>query len=154
MDHETIINALIKLIRQRTGLLVVPSGTTGDKPDYPYASYTITSPYLPIHRGHENEGVFTEQWECVISLTFYAENDAIEAMSFSKNVAQSLKMEPSRSFLNSMGLSWIRNEGFGSRDTFLTVDLEKRHGFDVTIRTAESIRHTDEDSIETIEEIT
>lgn len=153
MEHVDIINALIKLIDNKTGLLVVPSGTTGNKPDYPYVSYTITSPYLAVHRGVEQEGVFSEQWECVVSLLFHVENDALEALSLSKTMAQHFKTEPARQFLNDRGLVWVSNDGFGNRDTFLTVSMERRHGFDVRLRTHESIRHTKEEDLETINQI-
>ncbi|MBG9783585.1 phage neck terminator protein [Shouchella lehensis] len=153
MEHIDIINAIIKLIYKRTGLFVVPSGTVGDKPDYPYVSYTITSPYLAVHRGVEHEGMFSEQWECVVSLLFHVKNDALEAMGLSKAIAQYFKTQPAQQFLREHGIVWVSNDGFGNRDTFLTVSMERRHGFDVKLRTYETIQHTTASDFETIENI-
>ena len=49
----------------------------------------------------------------------------------------------------------MRNDGFGNRDTFITIDTERRHGFDMRLRTRAAYGETqaeffDSAQIETI----
>lgn len=137
-------------------LLVVQSSTIGDMPKYPFITYTVTSPYLQV--GYDEE--YTEQvnstyqnrhvlhYERVFSFTI-ASKDEDEAMD--------LCMKAMRYFRNDGVLALKDNNiviveisNVQARDNFITIDYERRYGFDVRIRLADKEVRETEDIIETI----
>ncbi|MCL8470487.1 phage neck terminator protein [Bacillus subtilis] len=134
MDYNNIIQTVLGLIREKTGHVVIVANGTGKQPAYPFCTYTVTSPYLPQHRGIEEQGVLTEDIELVFSFTWVS-NSHIEAISLAQQTAAYFKTAEARQKLHDNGLAWVRNDGFGNRDTFITIDTERRHGFDTRFRT-------------------
>lgn len=147
IDYTSIIGALNRVIKAETNRPVVPQGSTQKQPPYPFCTYTVTSPYLPQTSIDDGE-TLTEDVEMVVSLTWCSE-DAMEAASLAQQTATLLKLTATRQILADAGLVVVRTEGFGNRDTFISIETERRMGFDVRLRT----RHSDSNPIEYIETI-
>lgn len=148
-NHEIVRNALVKGLHDYMDLLVIQSSTIGDMPKYPFITYTVTSPYL--HLGVDEE--YTEQvnstyqnrhvlhYERVFSFTIVARDE---------DVAMDTCMKAIRYFRND-GVLELKDKGIAiveitnvtARDNFITIDYDRRYGFDVRIRLAdEEIRET------------
>ncbi|MEH2977201.1 LIC_12616 family protein [Bacillus amyloliquefaciens] len=154
MDYNSIIRTVLRMIKEKTGHVVIEANGTGKQPEYPFCTYTVTSPYLPQHRGVEEQGVLTEDIELVFSFTWIS-NSHIEVISLAQETASYFKTADARQTLHDNGMAWVRNDGFGNRDTFITIDTERRHGFDMRLRTRSAYGETqaeffDSAKIETI----
>jgi hypothetical protein len=147
IDYGKVIEAITTVITTETGKPVVVQGSNQQTPPYPYCTYTVTSPFLKQTHIEEGESL-TQDVEIVISLTWLS-NDDVEAMALTQRTATILDHPVTRQKLSDSGLSVIRSEGFGNRDTFLTIDVERRYGFDVRLRT----RHSETKTIDTIETV-
>ena len=156
MNHEVVRNALIKGLHEYMGLLVVQSSTIGDMPKYPFITYTVTSPYLRL--GCDEE--YTEQIESTTQnrhVLHYERVFSFTIASKDEDEAMDLCMKAMRYFRND-GVLDLKDKGIvivevsnaSARDTFITIDYERRYGFDVRIRLCdEEIRDT-ENIIETV----
>lgn len=148
-SHDMIRNAIVKGLHDYTRLLVVQSSTIGNMPKYPFITYSVTSPYLQLGMDEEyteeinsvirNRHVF--HYERVFSFTIVAKEEG-EAMDYC--------MRAIRYFRNA-GVQELKDKGIvivevlnvTARDTFITIDYERRYGFDVRIRLVnEEIRDT------------
>ena len=147
--HEIVRNALIKGLYDYMNMLVIQSSTIGDMPKYPFITYTVTSPYLRL--GVDEE--YTEQvndtiqnrhvlhYERVFSFTIVAKDE---------DVAMDLCMQAMRYFRNDgvlelkdKGIAIVEISNVTARDNFITIDYDRRYGFDVRIRLAdEEVRET------------
>lgn len=156
MKHEIVRNALVKGLHDYMNMLVIQSSTIGDMPKYPFITYTVTSPYLRLGQDEE----YTEKenstyqnrhvlhYERVFSFTVVAKDE---------DVALNKCMQAMRYFRND-GVLELKDKNIviveinnaTARDNFITIDYERRYGFDVRIRLAdEEIRET-EDIIEKV----
>jgi hypothetical protein len=148
-SHDIVRNAIVKGLHDYTQLLVVQSSTIGNMPKYPFITYSVTSPYLQLGMDEEyteeinsvirNRHVF--HYERVFSFTIVAKEEG-EAMD--------ICMKAMRYFRNA-GVQELKDKGIvivevtnvTARDTFITIDYERRYGFDVRIRLVnEEIRDT------------
>jgi hypothetical protein len=145
IDYNSVIAAVTTVIKTETTRPVLVQGSNNKVPPYPYCSYTVTSPFLKQTHIEEGE-TLTQDAELVISLT-WASKDNVEAMSLTQRTATLLDHPATRQKFADVGLSVVRTEGFGNRDTFLTIDVERRYGFDLRLRT----RHTETKTLETVE---
>lgn len=154
--HEVARNALVKGLHDYMNMLVIQSSTIGDMPKYPFITYTVTSPYLRLGQDEE----YTEKenstyqnrhvlhYERVFSFTVAAREE---------DVAMDTCMKAMKYFRND-GVLELKDKGIviveitnaTARDNFITIDYDRRYGFDVRIRLAdEEIRET-EDIIEKV----
>ncbi|QKJ39622.1 hypothetical protein HRJ37_05410 [Bacillus altitudinis] len=133
IDYESIISTVIGVIRDSTGHKVIMENGTGKQPDYPFCTYTITSPYIPQHRGIIEGDAITEDVDIFFSFTWISD-DAIEVISLTQQTATLLKTMKAKQVLYDKGIAFIKAEGTGNRDTFLSIGNERRHGFDARFR--------------------
>lgn len=136
IDYPLIVSSVNKIIKEETKQPVVPQNTTNKMPEYPFCTYTITSPYLAVSSAYEGE-TLTENVELVISLTWYAKN-TLTAASYTQQTAAALKHPKHRQDLLTKGISVVKCLNFGNRDTFLSIDTEYRNGFDLRLRVLNS----------------
>lgn len=150
-NHEVVRNAIISGLHDYMGMLVIQASSIGDMPKYPFITYTVTSPYLRL--GYDEE--YTEQvnsniqnrhvlhYERVFSFTIVAKEE---------DVAMDTCMKAVRYFRND-GVLALKDKDIvvaeitnvTARDNFITIDYDRRYGFDVRIRLAdEEIRETAE----------
>lgn len=147
--HEVARNALVKGLHDYMNMLVIQSSTIGDMPKYPFITYTVTSPYLRL--GQDEEYTKKENstyqnrhvlhYERVFSFTVAAREE---------DVAMDTCMKAMKYFRND-GVLELKDKGIviveisnaTARDNFITIDYDRRYGFDVRIRLAdEEIRET------------
>ncbi len=137
-------------------LLVIQSSTIGDMPKYPFISYTVTSPYLRLGQDEE----YTEEvnstyqnrhvlhYERVFSFTIVSK-DEDEAMDKCMQAIRYFRNDGVLE-LKDKGITIVEISNVQARDNFITIDYDRRYGFDVRIRLAdEEVRETEE-IIETI----
>ncbi len=133
IDHQQALSALIAHIKTGTGKQVILENQSAVLPPYPFCTYSIPSPYLPQRTDYIGDSM-DEVVEMVVSLTWHSKNNT-EALMLSQQTAMLLKTQGGRQKLGDAGLTVVRLEGYTNRDTFLTIDTERRYGFDVRLRT-------------------
>ena len=149
MKHEIVRNALVKGLHDYMNMLVIQTSTIGDMPKYPFISYTVTSPYLRLGQDEEyNEKVNSSyqnrhvlHYERVFSFTITAKDEdtamdkCMQAMRYFRNDGV---LE-----LKDKGIAIVEISNVQARDNFITIDYDRRYGFDVRIRLAdEEVRET------------
>lgn len=148
IDYKSILTRIHRLVRaELSEMPIVEQATTEEYPPYPFATYTITSPYLNA-RTFLSSGVLTEEVEIVISYTWLS-TDSFEATQLAQRMVTLLKMTKTRQLLNDAGIVIVRMDGFGSRDNFISIETERRTGFDLRIRVSHSVEN-DYDNIQTV----
>ena len=148
INYKDIVATVNKVIKGETGNYAVPQNTTEQQPKYPFTTYTITSPYI-AGRGAVEGDTVTESVEIVLSLTFVSD-DRFQPPSMAQQVASSFKHPKIQTQLREQGVIFVRNDGFGNRDTFITIETEFRHGFDLRLR-VQNTTIKESESIENIE---
>lgn len=148
IDYEGILKKIHGLVRPTLGNYpMVEQATTEEYPAYPFATYTITSPYLNA-RTFLSDGAMKEEVEMVISYTWLSK-DSFETNRLAQKMASFLKLTKTRQELNQSGIVIVRTDGFGSRDNFISIETERRTGFDLRIRVTHSMEN-DYDSVQTV----
>lgn len=130
IEYGTILKTINAEVRQ--GKKVIEQLSTAKQPAYPFLSYTVINPYLNPKTYTDGNSI-TEEVEMVISYTWMSE-DSMEAMSLAQTSATHIKARGTRQRLYDMGIVVVDVMGFGNRDTFITIETERRVGFDVKIR--------------------
>jgi len=138
MDYYEIKKNIIGHLTQGTGRPVVLQGSNDEQPAYPFCAYTLTSPYLPVSSA-EHEGELIEDVEIVFSFTWHSD-DVTEVQTLTHDTAMLFKLAQHREKLGDKGIAFVKIEGLQSRDTFISVDNERRYGIDIRfrVRTIES----------------
>lgn len=130
IDYATILKTVNAEVRQ--GRRVIEQLSTDKQPEYPFLSYTVINPYLNPKTYTDGDSI-TEEVEIVISYTWMSE-DSMEVMSLAQTSATHIKARGTRQRLYDKGIVIVDTMGFGNRDTFITIETERRVGFDVKIR--------------------
>lgn len=147
IDYEAIIDFLNYTIRQEVPYPIVEQASPEDQPDYPFGTYTITSPYLNVKR-FRSSGVMVEEVEMVVSYTWLSQN-SFESLRLSQKAATLLNETKTHQTLRDAGIVVVKTEGLGSRDNWLSIEVERRNGFDVRLR----VRHSDVKNYDEIETV-
>ena len=149
MKHEIVRNALIKGLHDYMNLLVIQSSTIGDMPKYPFVTYTVTSPYLRLGQNEE----YTEEVNSTYQnrhVLHYERVFSFTIVSKDEDEAMDLCVKAIRYFSND-GVLELKDKNIviveitnvAARDNFITIDYDRRYGFDVRIRLAdEEVRET------------
>jgi len=138
IDYKKIAITLNQVIKKNTGnITIVQTNQTDEQPDYPFASYGIISPYIPITSARVGDTT-TEVVEMVFSYTFVA-LDAFDAMALSQKAASAFKLTATLQTLSDQNIAFVSILGTGSRDNFITIETERRYGFDIRVR----VKHSD-----------
>lgn len=130
IDYSAILKAVNAEVRQ--GKPIIEQLSTAKQPKYPFLSYTVISPYLNPKTYTSGDSI-REEVEIVISYTWMSE-DSMEVMSLAQKSANHMKARGTRQKLYDMGIVVVESMGFGNRDTFITIETERRVGFDLKIR--------------------
>lgn len=148
MNYRELKRIIVSHIRDNTGHAVVLQGSNDNQPAYPFCSYTITSPYLPVSNFIDG-GKMVEDIEFVFSFTWHSQ-DMTDVQDLSYDTAMLFKLLKHTQKLSDAGIAVVRIEGIQNRDVFLSVDSERRYGLDVRFRTR-VIEEQGGDYIETVE---
>lgn len=145
IDYESILRSIHSLVRpQLNGIDFVEQADTEEEPGYPFATYTITSPYLNA-KIYKSTDLQAEDVEIVISYTFLS-TSSFEVNSLAQRMASLVQSTYARQKFQDAGIAIVRIDGFGSRDNFISIQTERRAGFDLRIR----IRHTEINAYDSI----
>lgn len=130
-------NKLVRLLYQHLNKPVIANDTTGKRPPYPYADYSITTVVNDAGEGNYSFDGTTDrvdlQKQISFSINTYS-RDETEAYELAKEAWNFFKHH-----VDKYDLTVVRIEEIMNR-TLLEVDeYERRFGFDVFIRFSESI---------------
>lgn len=165
MDLQELRNQIIYKLYQYMELPIVPQDQIQTKPAYPYMTYKFIVPYN--HFGHQGnysrkfipstddrfeydvEETLELQPQMTLSLNAYCKGEpdsqmvtyeiARKAMNWFKHVGYQ--------DLSDLNITVVNIEAFGDRTVLIIDDYEARAGFDVILRTTDTIKRR----IETIE---
>lgn len=147
IDYSTINAALISAIKSRLNYPVIVANGSGTQPAYPFCTFIVITPYLPIGAGELSAEALTEHVEIVLSFTWHTTSHA-QALNLAMQTATLFKLASTRQKLGDQGIVVVSTTNSSSRDTFLTVDTERNAGFDLRIRVANVIDDADAETIE------
>lgn len=134
IDYAMIISKVNRQIRESTNEIIIrEQQSIKEQPDYPFATYSIMNPYLNVKTYREDEGKMTQSVEITVSYTFYSQ-DALSLMGIVQNALTNFEHRATRQVLWDNGIAVIDVTGIQNRDTFLTIDVERRLGFDIRLR--------------------
>lgn len=133
MDYTAALQTIISYIETNTGKKVVLENQSAIQPAYPFCTYSIPSPYLPQRTDYIGD-TMGEVIEFVVSLTWHSKSN-MEALALAGQTATLFKVQGGRQVLGDAGLTMVSIDGFTNRDTFITIETERRYGFDVRFRT-------------------
>lgn len=142
ISHADIRNKLVSGLHNFMDMLVVQQSSIGEQPAYPFITYTVTSPYLqlgqPERYTEEIDGSIAtksiEHYEQVYSFTV-ASKDEDEAMNKCLQAIQYFKFYGAQD-LADQNIVVVKISSISARDNMITIDYERRYGFDVRIRVA------------------
>jgi len=132
IDYQLIVLQLNKQIKSATGFPIVETNGTGDQPPYPFGGYTVINPELNTRKIVDGEEL-TEIVEMMISYTFCA-LDQFQAMELAKKASTHLRHSATVQKLYDQKITVVDIVGFGNRDNFISIETERRYGFDVRVR--------------------
>lgn len=138
IDYRAVLMTIHGLVKpELNNIQFVEQADPAEQPGYPFATYTITSPYLnaKIYRSSDFQA---EDVEVVISYTFLS-TDSFETINLAQRMASLIQSTYARQKLYDVGIAIVKIEGFGSRDNFISIQTERQTGFDLRVR----IRHSE-----------
>lgn len=131
---------------------VIQAETTGKQPPYPFITIKQTSPAIGVGIPAIFTGAGTQtieqDYEMVLSLT--AHSDAIESATDLANKARNYFLGKGTVELSDAYIAIVDVLPATNRDVFLTIEYERRIGFDVRLR----VRDTETYNIDVIEKVT
>lgn len=136
LNFNAIRTPLVKGLRAFTEYPVIMADQTSEPPAYPYYTMKFTTVGEPvgqqIESTNEGEVTFEQVTEMTVSLTAYSDKleqsfDCIyKALEFFKGFGIYV--------LQDENIVIVRTHPITNRDTFLNVEYERRHGFDIDLR--------------------
>ncbi|NMH83271.1 phage neck terminator protein [Heyndrickxia coagulans] len=141
-DYTVVTRALIKAIKDCTGYPLIQANSPGDQPDYPFCTFTITSPSIQIERYYEGA-----LFEMVVSLTWHGTSQ-IGVLNLAKKSESYLRSDSGRKTLADNGIALVDITDISERDNFISIDYERTVGFDVQLLAKDTFT---DDTVDTIE---
>ena len=131
IDYKTMRATVAKGLKEHLGVAVIRSNQTAPAPDYPYASYNITtlaSKNNGTWQQHE-DGIDRLMVRSIWSFSFLSDD-------WDESVGLAIK---AREWFEHTGRTWLSERGItvqsttdiNNRDNILTVEYERKNGFDV-----------------------
>lgn len=170
MTFLNVRNTIVSLLEEALDVRVVLSDQTSPVPDFPFAYYSVTTPYAPTgemgnYSAEEIAGTTrlktkrTEQPSATFSLVFCSINrytkdedgKDVEPFIYGEDEAQSLA-ERAQGFFLLTGYDTLSNLGIvvvditntTNRTTLVVDEAARRYGFDVRVRYTREDMRTDE----------
>ncbi|MGG0666966.1 hypothetical protein ABE073_00295 [Lederbergia citrisecunda] len=136
LELNSIRTPLIKGIKAFTGNTVIMADQAGKPPNYPYYTLKIVTAGQTIVQSAEkvvgDQVILSQVTELVVSVTSFSDkldqsfDDAYKALEWFKGAGMY--------YLQDHNITIVKTYPLDNRDTFLSVDYERRHGFDVRLR--------------------
>lgn len=134
IDYGIIISAANRAIRDVTNdILIKEQQQVSKQPKYPFATHSLNNPYLNAKQYNVGADTMKESVEIVLSYTFYS-NNSLEAANLAQTAMSNFNHYATRQELWRKGIGIVGTSNVGNRDTFMTIDIERRFGFDVRLR--------------------
>lgn len=156
IKHSDIRDKLVSGLYEYMNLLVVQSSSIGEQPKYPFITYSVSSPYIQL--GHteryteteqeDSVNRFVEHYEQSYSFTV-ASKDEDEAMDLCLKAIQYFKLY-GVDYLKDNHIVVVNISNIQARDNMITINYERRYGFDVRIRLACEEIQANADTIEIV----
>lgn len=154
IDYRTIETLIVNglqdwLTSQGYNCPVVLANQVSPIPNYPYISYTITSPLVSNDKGYcvASDGTKYKPVTQIWSFTVQSDDD-VEAPTVAMQAYDWFTVT-GLEYLGDNGISVQRVGNINNRDNLLTIEYEHRNGFDVTFLLINSVS----DNTGTIEEV-
>lgn len=112
---------------------LIERSSIGDMPDYPFCTYQITSPYIPI----TSDVVDNEQFELVVSFTWHGQS-ALDMLDLAMKTNKYFRSAEGTETLKEKNIVVSQVSNYGSRDNFITIDYERSSGLDVRFRVSDN----------------
>lgn len=136
IDYELVLSSVNKEIRKELNQIVIrEQQSIKAQLEYPFATYSIINPYLNAKNYRSNDTGLTQSVEIVVSYTFYSQ-DSFEAISIAQQALTNLEHRGTRQELWEKKITIVEMTNVQNRDTFITIETERRTGFDVRLRVA------------------
>ncbi len=136
INLSAIRNPIVKGLRDSTGLTTIIADQSAEQPPYPFIGLKFTTTGLSVGQAAEGmegyDATIEQDLELVLSATSYSDdldesfNNAQKALAWFKGAGWLS--------LSDVGITIVRTEPMTNRDTFLSIEYERRHGFDVRLR--------------------
>lgn len=149
IDNDLLRDTVPEGLSTYLGIPVILSNQNKKPPNYPYLTYTVTT------LAGENNGTYGE-WDDGIdrlsvlqtwSISSLAETE-VESIMYA-NKAREWLVHVGRQYLNDRGVIVQRATAIGNRDNVLTVEYERKNGFDVVFCVDDEVERPDNGSIDT-----
>lgn len=151
LNYKELIASLNKIVRQANkNIKLMEQSSVTEQQKYPFGTYTVTSPYLNArtYRNGNQDDSINQIIEIVVSYTFYSA-DMFEVTELLQNTLSNFKMTATKQTINESGIVIVGFSNIGNRDNFISIQAERRSGFDVRIR----VRNIDTKPIEYITDV-
>ncbi|PIC73340.1 hypothetical protein [Sporosarcina sp. P17b] len=136
LDLNRIRTPLIKGLKEATGNTVIMADQSGKPPQYPYFTLKILSAGQTVGQCTEtvveDDVVLSQATELVVSVTSYSDKldqsfeDIHKAFGWFKGTGMYQLQEQS--------VAIVKVQPIDSRDNFVSIEFERRFGFDVRLR--------------------
>lgn len=134
VDYAMVIGEVNKQIRSVTNQMpLLEQQSIKEVPDYPYGSYSVLNPYLNVKTYREDQDKMIQSIEITLSYTFYGRS-SFEIIALAQKTLTNFEHRATKQVLWDNGIAVIDMANLQNRDTFLTVDIERRVGFDIRLR--------------------
>lgn len=131
LDLKAMRTTVANGLKEYLGVPVIRSGQTAEAPSYPYGSYTLTTPGAAnggTYQQHE-DGIDRLMVRSIWSFSFLS-NDYDESIMYASK-AREWFVHTGRVWLSDRGITVQSATAVNNRDNILTVEYERKNGFDV-----------------------
>lgn len=142
IDYKTMRATVARGLKEYLGVPVIRGNQTAALPDYPFASYNITTlagENNGTYQQHE-DGIDRLMVKSIWSFSFLSED-------YDESVGLAIK---ARTWFERSGRAWLAENGvtvqsttqITNRDNILTVEYERKNGFDVVFYVFDEVEST------------
>lgn len=128
-DYRVFIDKIALLLKANFGLTLIESYSSGEQPEHPFVTYTITSPYISVSQ----DVIEDETFEMVVSFSTHTKS-TLDALNTSGSINKWFRSDVTRLTLAKDKVVVVKVTNSGSRDNFVSVEYERLAGFDVRFR--------------------
>lgn len=152
LDIESIRSAIVRNLKATTGIQTIIAEQSSNQPDYPFIAVKMTLLGQKVGGSAQYmdglEQVTEQDIEMVMSVSSYSD-DMDESINNSYKALQFFEVDGVE-LLQDHNIAVVQTTDITNRDTFISIEYERRTGFDVRIRTRAQVTKEIE-VIETVE---
>ncbi|MCI3027689.1 hypothetical protein LMF32_00875 [Desemzia sp. C1] len=145
-NYRKFIDKIAMLLKVNFQLSLIESNSIGEQLDFPFITYTITSPYIATTQ----DIVDNETFEMVVSFTLHTRS-TLDALNTSGSINKWFRSDNTRLVLAKEGVVVVKVTNSGSRDNFVSVDYERMAGFDVRFRVTDQYKGEEVEEINAVQ---